>query len=176
MEEVRGKNKVVKTMTKKRWKRKTGSWAAHQSRLGPEAQSWSSQHLLLPHSQGKHIILTDAWLNGFCGETFTGSVTVSPDSLSCCLHTKISHNPFTAPAGWHLQGRSHTATIFQPVIHLITLSHQPPELWMNPSTCQNHKLSHVRNKHTVSPTFTVKHYHLVSALRPRLSLQNTALS
>lgn len=70
-------------MTKRRWKRKKQKeedWAAHQSRSEAEAPSWSSQHLLLPRSQGKHIILADTQLNGFCGETFAGSVTVSPDS------------------------------------------------------------------------------------------------
>lgn len=52
-----------------------------------QLQAGSSQHLLLRHSQVKHIIPTDALLNGFCGETFTGSMTASADAPRNGLQT-----------------------------------------------------------------------------------------
>lgn len=161
--------------TKKKWKRKTqkeaGSWAAHQSRSAAEAPSWSSQHLLLPRSQGKHIILTDAQLNGFCGETFTVSVTVSADSpklqptqQNTHTHTKKkpSHNPVHCSRRVTHSGRDRTQPQFSNVWSIWSLYHtsrlnhgwtQAPVRVINSPTSEN-MLS-------VGPTFTVKHYRLV---------------
>lgn len=58
----------------------TAPWTAYQSRRWAAAPDRSSQHLLLPHSQVKHIIPADSLLNGFCGGTFPGSMTASADA------------------------------------------------------------------------------------------------
>lgn len=79
-----------------------------------QPQSQSSQHLLLPHCQVKHIIPKGTLLNGFCRETFTGPTTASADVGRSEPHTetnrKVSKNSLPSLLsllsglyrGWHI--------------------------------------------------------------------------